>query len=162
MPVVPSVPAIVNGVGAINTLLQIMIGSPPSFRGVANMGDITGPGFSLALVDVTSHSNGAPWDEFIGTIFSGGDLGFPLFFVPESGLGTSGPIGHDPASGFMSVFLARVERTYQQIFPDMDATVAGPFNAIAYKFNLKSMVKDVLRADTTIRITGQPTLTFGT
>ncbi len=162
MPIVPSVPSIVNGVPAINTLLQILTGSPATYRGIANMGDITGPGFSLALVDVTSHSNGSPWDAFIGTIFSGGDLGFPLFFVPSSPIGTSGPIGHDAASGYMKVFLERAERTYQNVFPDTAATTAGPFNAILYKFNIKSMVKDVLRCDATIRITGEPTLTFGT
>lgn len=162
MPVVPSVPAIVNGQGAINSLLQILIGSPATYRGVANMGDITGPGFSLALVDVTSHSNGSPWDTFIGTIFSGGDMSFPLFFVPSSPVGTSGPIGHGPVTGYMGIFLARLERTYQLVFPDTAASTAGPFNAILYKFSLKEMVKDVLRSDSTIRITGQPTLTFGT
>ncbi len=154
--------SIVNGIPAINTLWQILSGSPPVYQSIANMGDITGPAFSLALVDVTSQSTGNPWDEFIGTIFSGGDVGFPLFFVPASPGGNTGPMGHDAASGVMSVFLARLERTFQMKFPDPAQTIAGPFQAVLYKFNWKAMVKDVLRADSTCRITGMPTLTFGT
>ena len=155
--------SIVNGIPAINTLWQIQTGSPPAFQSIANMGDIAGIAFSLALVDVTSHSTGTPWDEFLGTIFSGGDVGFPLFFVPASPGGTApAPMGHDAASGIMSVFLARVQRTYQMLFPDPAGTIAGPMNAVLYKFNWKAAVKDVLRADCTTRISGQPTLTFGT
>lgn len=154
---------IAAGQPAINTLLEILTGSPASYAPVSNMGDITGPGFSLALVDVTSHSTATPWDQFIGTIFSGGDVGFPLFFIPSSpSLVPPLPQGHDPVSGIMSVFLARVERTWKMIFPDTAASTAGPFAAIYYKFSIKAMVKDVLRADSTIRISGQPTLTFGT
>lgn len=162
MPITPSVPAIVNGIPGINTLLQVLTGSPATYRGIANMGDITGPGIALTLVDVTSHSNGSPWDQFLGTLFSGGDIAFPLFFVPASPVGTSGPIGHDGATGYLSIFLAGLQRTYQMLFPDPGATVLGPLTAIAYKLNVKAMVKDVLRMDTTLRVTGQPTLTFGT
>lgn len=159
---------IVAGLGAINTLVEIQTGSPPAFRTVANMGDITGPAFALALVDVTSHSTGQPWDQFIATIFSGGDIAFPFFFVPASGDDgiSTDPVGHGPTSGIMQVFLARVARTWQIVFPDnpvlASRSTAGPMQCILYKFNWKEMVKDVLRADTTMRVTGQPTLTFGT
>jgi hypothetical protein len=159
---------IVAGNPAINTLVEIQTGSPPAFRTVANMGDITGPAFALALVDVTSHSTGQPWDQFLATIFSGGDIAFPFFFVPSSGDDgiSTDPIGHDPTTGIMQVFLNRIARTWQIIFPDaplvINRSTAGPLQAILYKFNWKMMVKDVLRADTTMRVTGQPTLTFGT
>ena len=152
----------VAGQPAINTLLELLTGSPAVYRPVANLGDITGPAFSLALVDVTSHSTSTPWDAFVGTIFSGGDIGFPLFFIPSSGdtnVATD-PLGHDAANGIMSVFLARAVRTWQMVFPDTAGTTAGPLSAVMYKFNWKAMVKDVLRADTTVRITGQPALTF--
>jgi len=156
---------IAPGIPAINTLWEIQTGSPATFRTIANMGDLTGIAFSLALVDVTSHSTGQPWDQFIGTIFSGGDVAFPLFFVPASGDDTNlaDPLGHGPTSGIMQVFLARVQRVYQMKFPDslVSPSIAGPMNAVLYKFNWKSMVKDVLRADCTTRITGQPTMTFG-
>ena len=150
---------------SINTLLQIGSGtSPETFANIANMSDITGPTMAAAVVDVTSHSTGVPWDQFIATIFSGGDIAFPFFFVPSSGDDTiaNDSIGHDPVSGIMSVFLARVQRTWQIKFPDPAGSIAGPMQLIMYKFNWKAMVKDVLRADTTMRVTGQPTLTFGT
>jgi hypothetical protein len=150
-----------NGQPAANTLLQILAGSPAVYQSVANMGDITGPGFSLSLTDVTSHSTGSPWDEFVSVIFSGGDVSFPLFFVPSSPGGNVGPMGHDSASGIMCVFLARLERSWQTVFSDAWATTAGPMNAILYRFGWKGMVKGVLRADLTMRLTGLPTLDFG-
>src|SRR5271166_2024974 len=54
---------------AINTFLQLGNGqSPETFTTVANVGTITGPGLSLNVVDVTSHSTGVPWRQKIGTL----------------------------------------------------------------------------------------------
>lgn len=146
---------------AINTFLKIANeGSPLIFNTIANVGDLTGPSMSGVLVDVTSHSTGAPWVQRIVTILDNGDIAVPLFFIPSSP-GSDGvantPEGHNATNGLLSVFTQRQLRQYSTVFPDAAATTWYMQGYIS-KFSMKAAVKGVLTADATFSLTGEPIL----
>lgn len=137
---------------AINTLLQRgNAASPEVFTTVANVGDMSW-GLQANVVDVTSHSTGVPWHEKLTTLLDGGDVTFPLFFVPSS----SGQAGHNDTSGLMEDFTNRTIRNWKLIFPDQAATTYY-FSASINKFQIESKVADVLRASVSFAVTGEPT-----
>ena len=143
--------AIVNAVAAINTLLKMAnAGSPSTFVTIANVGDIA-INMSGNVVDVTSHSTGAPWREKLTTLLDAGDLPIKLFFVPDS----AGPDGHDGTNGLLSVFTTRSLRRFSITFPDTGATVYY-FDATISRFNIIATTAGVLEANVTFTITGEP------
>lgn len=144
---------------AINTLLRIGTqGSPTVFATIANVGDITGPGFKADVVDVTSHSNSNPWRQKITTLLDNGDVSMKLFFIPSSaGTSDGTPFGHDGTNGLLSVFTGRQLREYSITFPDPAATT-WYFQAYVSKFSMTSKVAGVLEADVTFTTTGEPIL----
>ena len=153
--------SIVQAQPAINTYLKIgNEGSPQIFNTIANIGDWTGPSFSGVLVDVTSHSTGAPWVQRIVTILDNGDISVPCFFVPSSP-GSDGtantPFGHNGTSGLLAVYTQRQLREYQVVFPDPANTTWYMAGYIS-KFSMKAAVKGVLTADVTFSLTGEPIL----
>lgn len=153
--------SIAQATPAINTYLKLgNEGSPMIFNTIANVGDLTGPSMSGVLVDVTSHSTGAPWVQRIVTILDNGDITIPLFFVPSSP-GSDGipntPEGHNGTNGLLSVFTLRQLREYSVVFPDAAATTWYMQGYIS-KFSMKAAVKGVLTADCTFSMTGEPVL----
>lgn len=144
---------------AINTLLKIgNEGSPQIFNTIANIGDYTGPTLSGVLVDITSHSTGAPWVQRIVTILDNGDISVPLFFIPSSP-GSDGvpatPFGHNGTNGLLAVYSQRQLREYLIQFPDAAATTWYMQGYIS-KFSMKAAVKGVLTADVMFSMTAEP------
>lgn len=136
---------------AINTLFKLgSAGCPQTFTAIANIGDMTGPGMSATVVDVTSHSTGSPWRQKIVTLLDNGDITLPLFFLPADS-------GHDASTGLLSVFTSRTLREYSLTFPDAAATT-WYFQGFVSKFNMKAAVSGVLTADVTFTLTAQPLL----
>ena len=145
---------IVIAQAAVNTYLAIgNSSSPTSYTAIANIGDITGPGLSAAVVDVTSHSNTDPWRQKITTLLDGGEVTLPCYFVPSS----SGDGGHNNASGLENIFTQRTLRKYMIYYPD-PAHTTDYFSAYISKFSRKAPVAGVLTADVTFTLTGLPTL----
>lgn len=146
---------------AINTLFKIANeGSPLTFNVVANVGDLTGPTMSGAVVDVTSHSTGNPWRQKIVTLLDNGDITLPLFFIPSSP-GSDGqantPEGHNGTNGLLSVFTQRQLREYALTFPDAAATT-WYFQGYITKFSMTAKVAGVLEATCTFTFTNEPIL----
>jgi len=147
---------------AIGTLLQIGNGaSPEVFNSIANIGDITGPGTSAAVVDVTSHTSvSAPWRSKIPTLLDAGDITLPLYVDPSSGApATSGGYwGANFAAGLGRLFANRgqspgVPYNFKIIY--IDGTT-DEFQGFITKYSRKSPVAGVYTADVTITITGVP------
>lgn len=136
---------------AINTLFQIGDGaSPEVWATVANVGDITGPGMSVNLVDVTSHSTGTPWREFLPTLLDGGKISFKLFYIPTDA-------SHNNSAGLLSYFTGRAKKHAQLVFPDMAAT-KFTFYGFVIGLPVTATVAGVLEMSVDFQITGQPTL----
>ena len=144
---------------AINTLVSIgSAGSPQTFQVIANVGDITGPGFSAAVVDVTSHSNANPWRSKVTTLLDPGDLSFKLFFIPSSpGTNDGTPFGHSFTSGLGAVFQARQLREYSLTFPDAAAT-KWYLQAYVSKLSQTAAVAGVLEQAASLTLTLEPLL----
>lgn len=153
--------AIAQAQPAINTLFKISnMGSPLTFNVIANVGDLTGPTMSCAVVDVTSHSNANPWRSKIVTLLDNGDITLPLYFIPSSP-GSDGvpatPEGHNGTNGLLSVFTSRQLREYSITFPDAAATT-WYFQGYISKFSMTAKVAGVLEAQVTFTFTSEPIL----
>lgn len=153
--------AIAAAQAAINTLFKIAnLGSPSTFNTIANVGDLTGPTMSAAVVDVTSHSNNNPWRSKIVTLLDNGDITLPLYFIPSSP-GSDGvaanPEGHNGTNGLLSVFTGRQLREYSVTFPDAAATT-WYFQGFISKFTMSAKVAGVLDATVTFTFTSEPIL----
>jgi len=152
--------AIASNQPAINTLLKIgSSGSPQNFDTIANVGDMTGPGFSAQLVDVTSHSTGNPWRIKVPTLLDNGDLTTKVFFIPSSpGVydGTT-QFGHNGTTGLLRVFTQRELHEYSVTFPDGPATT-WYFQGYLTKFAMTAAVQGVLEASSAFTFVNQPIL----
>ncbi len=153
--------SIAQALPAINTLFKIANeGSPLTFNVIANVGDLTGPTMSGAVVDVTSHSTASPWRQKIVTLLDNGDITLPLYFIPSSP-GSDGtpstPEGHNGTNGLLSVFTQRQLREYSITFPDAAATT-WYFQGYITKFSMTAKVAGVLEATCTFTFTSEPIL----
>ena len=121
-------------------------GSPETFATVAEVGDIDGPDMSLDTEDVTSHDSTNGWSEFIGTILNGGEVGFPINFVP------SDPT-HDAVSGIQQDMRNRTLRNFRLVYPDPGGN-GYAFAALVTGFKASAPVKGKLSADIKLKISG--------
>jgi hypothetical protein len=123
-------------------------GSPETFATIANVGDIDGPDLSLETDDVTSHSSDG-WSEHIGTILNGGDVSFPINYVPSEAT-------HNLTTGLQADMINRVKRNFQLVYPDPGGN-GYQFTAFVNGFKAKAPVKGALRADVKLKISGAVT-----
>lgn len=141
-----------NAISAFGTLLKIGDGATPTetFTTIAEVSNISGPGFSLDTTDVTNHSSPGGWEEAIPTILHAGEVSFDINFVPT-----------DPTHGFSTGLLHdmvnRIKRNFQLVFPNAGNTTWS-FAAFVTGFEPAEPVDDKLSASVTLKLTGQPTL----
>lgn len=121
-------------------------GTPETFATVAEVGDLEGPDMSLATEEVTTHSSAGGWDEFIGTILSGGEVSFPINYVPTEAT-------HDMETGLQADMINRVKRNFQLVYPDPGGN-GYQFAALVTGFKPKAPVKGKLSADVKLKISG--------
>lgn len=124
-------------------------GSPETFATIAEVGDIDGPDMSLDTEDATSHDSVNGWSEFIGTILNGGEVSFPINFVP------SDPT-HDVTTGIQQDMVNRTLRNFRLVYPDPGAN-GYAFSALVTGFKPTSPVKGKLSADIKLKISGPVT-----
>jgi hypothetical protein len=134
---------------AINTFLQLGNGlSPETFTTVANVGTIGGPGLSLNVVDVTSHSTLVPWRQKIGTLLDQGDLTFDCYFIPNDP-------GHQ---ALLAQFVSRLTADWQLSFPTSPTRTVWGLHGFISKFSMSEPVDNVIKASITMTGTGIPAI----
>jgi len=136
----------------IGTLLQIGDGaSPEVFTTIAEVLDITGPGLTSDLVDITNMDSAGKWEESLPTILRSGEITFSVNFLPVNATQSS-------TSGLINDFENRTNRNFQLVFTDSGTTT---WSIAAYVTNVSpSMpVAGATTMDVTLKLTGQPTLT---
>ncbi|MEM3453498.1 MAG: phage tail tube protein [Candidatus Hadarchaeum sp.] len=139
-----------TAISAFGTYLKVGDGgSPETFTTIAEVKDITGPDFTLDTVEVTNQDSGH-WKEFIPTLLAAGEVRFSVNFVP-----TDATQGY--STGLLKDMVNRTKRNFKLVFPDASSTTWS-FSAYVTAFSPKAAVRDVLAADITLKITGQPTL----
>jgi hypothetical protein len=122
-------------------------GTPETFATIANVGDIDGPDMSLATEEVTNHGSTNGWDEFIGTILSGGEVSFPINYLPTEAT-------HDMTTGLQADMVNRTKRNFQLVYPDPGGN-GYQFSALVTGFKPKAPVKGKLTADVKLKISGE-------
>lgn len=136
---------------SINTLLKLGNGaSPQVYQVVANVGDITGPGYAGAVVDVTSHSTSVPWRQKIVTLLDAGQISCKLYFIP-------GDLGHQT---LFNQFTQRTLQGYQLSYPDTNHSTVT-FNAYISKFSITATVAGVIEAAVTFDVVSEPSFWGG-
>lgn len=140
-----------SAIDAFGTLLKIGDGAEnETFTTVAEVTDISGPGFSVDVEDVTSHSSTGAWEEVIPTIIRSGEISFSVNFIPTGAT-------HSQTSGLLADMKAKTNRNFQLVFPDNGSTT-WTLSTYIVGFEPSMAVDGVLTADLTLKITGQPTL----
>ena len=136
-----------NAISAHGTLLKIGDGAvSESFTTIAEVTNIGGPGLALAA---TSHSS-AGWQEFVGGLLDGGEVTFSINYVPTHAT-------HNATTGLIADMVNRTLRNFQIVFPNVGATTWS-FAALVTGFDPSEPVDEVLTADVTLKLSGQPTL----
>ena len=135
-----------SGYPAINTQLKLGNGaSPEVFSVVANVSNWNPLPMSVDTVDTTSHSNTDPWSRFIPTVLNGGEITADIFFLPDQ-------------AGHKQLLTNMVNRgTYNWIasFPiPSSSNVDYPFAAIIAGFAVTAQVKDAIKAQLKLKISG--------
>lgn len=115
--------------------------SPPVYTEIANLGDITGPGRSYTVQDVSAHGHRAR--RKITTLLDEGMLAVPIWFIPGAGLE---PTHTDATNGIQAIFERGDLRAYALYYRDEQGT-AKFFNAYISKLGEKSPVAGVLGVD---------------
>jgi hypothetical protein len=138
-----------QAVPAFGTFLQREDpGNPGSYATVAEVGDMDF-GFTTDKEDVTSHSTGIPWREFIPTLNTGDQFTTPINFAPALA-------SHSYTSGFLQAMFNRQVGNYKFIFVDGGSTTWA-LRMFVTSFKLKVPVAGVYKATVVWQITGQPT-----
>lgn len=136
---------------AQGTLLQIGDGGEPEvFTTIARVQDITGPGLTADVADVTTHDTSG-WREQLSLILAAGDVTFDVFFLPTHAT-------HSPSSGVLQDYLNRTLRNFMIVLTDAGA-MEITFEAYVTSFSISAPVANPLEASVTLSVTGAVTFT---
>jgi len=132
-------------------------GGPETFATVAEVTNISGPGLTQEMIDVTSHES-ADWRDYIPGIADGGELTLDINYIPDLA-------GHDATAGLLKDFEDQISgtlstpRNYKIVFTDTSNT-EWIFAAWISNFEPSANASgtEKLGATVTLKITGQPTL----
>jgi len=136
-----------TGYGAV---LQVHDGGDPgTFVNIGQVRELSGPSFSLDTAEATVMA-GSGWKEYLPTLRDGGEVSLTVAFDPT--LAT-----HDASTGLLSLLVSGTKRRFKLLFPS-PLTVSWTFEGYVTSFEPSFPIDDVMTADITIKVTGQPTL----
>lgn len=130
-------------------LLQLgsAAGNAGSFTTIAEVKDISGPGVTLEVIDVTNQSSPNGFEEIIPSIRRGGETTFDVNFIP-------GDATQNGATGLWYLARNKIKRGYRLLL--QDATDAYLFwDAYVTMIGPKAPVVGALTASVTLRATGE-------
>lgn len=133
-------------------LLQLgsTAGQGGSFVTIAEVKDITGPGVSLDVIDVTNQDSAGGYEEVIPSIRRAGEVDFDVNFNPANGT-------HDGTTGLLYLANNKVKRGWRLQLQDTGSHYWA-FDAYVVSFQTKAPVAGVLAGTTKLRVTGQPVI----
>lgn len=138
-----------QAIAAFGTLLKVGDGATPeNFTTILHVQDITCPPLKSNTEDATSHDSPGGWVENKPTLLDGGEVKFGILYVP-------GAATHNATTGLIADLTARTLRNFQLVYP---SATTWSFAGYVTDFAAKAGVKDLLKSDVTIQISGVPTL----
>ena len=108
---------------------------------IAEVTNISGPGFSVDMEDVTSHDSDGAWEEVLPTIKRSGEI--------------SVDINYDPGNNCYADKLGNFEENATLTFPDANVWT---FDCYVSGFEPEAPVEGKLAATITLKLTGEPTV----
>ena len=118
---------------------------------IVQVTNISGPGLSLDVEDVTTHDSIGAWEEVVATILRSGEVSMDIVYDPAAAT------HKNAAGGLLADLVARTAVTYTLIFSDA-ATTEWEFEAFVVGFEPDAPHDGALTASVTMKLTGQPTL----
>jgi len=125
-------------------------GEAEAFTTIAQVRNISGPGLSLDVEDVTTHDSTGAWEEVVATILRSGEVTLDLVYDPATAT-------HGWGIGLLAVMPRRATRNFQVIFPDAGSTTWS-FAADVVNFEPDAPHDGALTASVTLKLTGSITL----
>lgn len=135
------------GIDAFGTQFMRGDGATPTevFSALANVSNISGPGLTRNVIDVTAHDSPDAWMESVGGLKDGGEVTIDLNYDPAA---------HDSLIADLS---DEDPRNYKVVFPDSGAT-SWTFPGILTGFEVTAPIDDKLSASLTYKVAGKPTI----
>lgn len=125
-------------------------GAAEAFTTIAQVRDISGPGLSLDVEDVTTHDSTGAWEEVVATVLRSGEVTLDLVWDPATPT-------HSNGVGLLAVMPRRATRNFKVIFPDA-ASTTWSFAAEVTGFEPDAPHDGALTASVTLKLTGEVTL----
>lgn len=131
---------------AFGTKFQI---KDTTWKTVAHVADISGPGFSADTEDVTTHDSTDAWNEFLKGTKDAGEITFELIWDPadtDSQKAVLDAVSTDPDDDPEEI---------RVVFPSATPTT-WEFKGFITGFEAAAPVKGRLSANVTVKLTGKP------
>ena len=125
-------------------------GLAEAFTTIAQVSNISGPGLSLDVEDVTTHDSTGAWEEVVATVLRSGEITLDLVWDPATAT-------HSWGVGLLAVMPRRATRNFQVIFPDAGSTTWS-FAAEVVSFEPDAPHDGALTASVALKLTGNITL----
>ena len=140
-------PATVATAGYGTLLKQGDAAMSEAFTSILEVTNITGPGFSLDLQEVTSMESPSAWREFIATLKNAGEVNFDFNLSPAQATHTA----------LRDTLVNRTRRNWKMVFTDT-APTTWSFTGFLTAFQVNpGDVNGVLKGSGTIKLTAAPT-----
>ena len=135
------------------TMLKMGDGAEPEVHTtIAEVKDISGPGYETGTHDVTNQSSPGAVREFIAGLIDAGEVTFDVNWLP-------GNATHDASTGLLAAQLARALKSFQLVWPQFTPNEQCAFDALVTGFEVSSPVDDPLSASITLKVSGLPVWT---
>lgn len=125
-----------------------------TYRNVANITAIKGPGLSLDTADVTTHDSSGAWEELVATILRTGEITLDIVYDPAA-------VTIKYVNGLLGKMAAKTLEGFKIYFND-DTVEASrtiwTFNAYITGFEPDAPVDGALTASMKLKLSGAPTL----
>lgn len=122
--------------------------SGASWSAIAEVNNISGPGMTREMIDVTSLDSTGGYREFIPSFRDGGQVTLNMNFT------------RDGYEDLLADFESSSEVDYEIVLPDSDNTTIE-FSGYVQELPLTIVADDKVANDCTIKITGQVTINSG-
>jgi predicted secreted protein len=125
-----------------------------TYRDVANIRALRGPGLAVDTIDVTTHDSTSAWEEVLATILRTGEVTVDIVYDPSA-------VSIKYVDGLLEYMVAKTLEGFKIIF--YDDTVEGSrttwvFNAFITGFEPDAPHDGSLTAAMRLKISGVPTL----
>jgi predicted secreted protein len=135
-----------SAISGVGTIIQKWSISSSDWTAIAEVTNISGPGFTRDLIEVTSLDSTGGWREFIPGFRDGNNVVLSMNYTRAS------------LDEFLSDFESDVVQNYEIILPD-DTSIE--FEGFVQEFPLTIPTDAQITMEVTIKITGAPTINSG-